>query len=62
MDRLEKNRQSLRKSINKNEDRFIMESYGEKYSHQVKDNFKEPNKKSTFDMNDKYYKTHMKDK
>ena len=60
MNPFEKNRESFRKAINKNIDRTIKESYEEKYSYQKKSNFPEPNKKSKFDMKEKYYETHMK--
>jgi len=62
MNPFEKNRQSFRKSVDRNTDRTIKESYDKQYPHEVKSNFPDTDKKSKFDMTDKYYKTHMKEK
>jgi len=62
MNPFEKNRQSFRKSVERNTDRTIKESYSNKNFAEIKSNFPDSNKKSKFDMTDKYYKTHMKEK
>jgi hypothetical protein len=60
MNSYEKNSKDFNKAINRNTDRQIRESYEQKYSHQERKNFPDPDKESKFDMTDKYFDTHMK--
>ena len=60
MNSFKDNQKSLRKAISNNRHRNNKEIAGEKFPHQVKKNFPEPDKKSNFDMTEAYYNKHMK--
>ena len=61
MDSVKKNADNLNKAINNNAYRHCVEkTFEKKYSHEEKKNFPDYDRKSKFDMTDKYFKTHMK--
>ena len=60
MDTFKKNSQELKNAIKCNRRRNDREIAGEKFPHQKHNNFPDPNKRSKYDMNDKYYNSHMK--
>ena len=60
MDSFKQNSQEINNAIKCNRRRIDLELQEEKFPHQKHNNFPDPNKKSKFDMNDKYYNAHMK--
>ena len=60
MDTFKKNATEIRKAIKCNRKRIDREMGKSKFPHQIHDNYSDPHQKSKFDMNDKYYESHMK--